>query len=91
MHHLVDRRFLTGADNPSRAMLNVDEAAVSPGPICQAGTGIDSNLKDFVDRVVVPILVRTFLADPVGKETIAGTPPSMASCDGTFSAVEVSE
>jgi hypothetical protein len=55
----------------------------------QTGAGIDPKLKAFIDRVVVPILVRDFLADPGSEKNVAKSRPDMASCGVAPSAAEV--
>jgi hypothetical protein len=55
----------------------------------RAGAGIDPKLRAFIDRVVVPIIVRDFLADPRSEKKIAKTGPDMTSCCVTPSGVEV--
>jgi hypothetical protein len=57
--------------------------AIVPGPV------IEPDLKAFIDRVVIPILVREFLAGPQGEKKIAKMSPDVASCAVTPSAVEV--
>jgi len=56
---------------------------------CHEVAGIDPKLRAFIERVVVPILVQDFLADPRSEKKIAKTRPVVPSCGVTPSAVEV--
>jgi len=62
---------------------------IPSSPKRQTSAQIDAKLKDFVDRVVVPILVRDFLADSESEKCIAKTRPDMALCGAMPSDVEV--
>lgn len=54
------------------------------------GRVIDPDLKEFIDRVVVPILVRDFLALEQNEEKRdCDSPRRVTMCTPTLSAVEV--
>jgi hypothetical protein len=52
--------------------------------ILQIENSIDPALKDFIDRVVVPALVREYLADVAGRESkVESNAGSVSTCEAT--------
>jgi hypothetical protein len=50
----------------------------------EQGTDLDPALKDFLDRVIVPALLREYLADVAEKESVVeSNTVSMSPCEAT--------